>query len=82
MYYIRKQLFSDASLFLLRSCISIFIFEELTTYTVKKRLTMFPSPAGMSLTKLSPAGNNLIIPGPPGQGVFGYSASRLGRENR
>jgi hypothetical protein len=24
---------------------------------------IFPSPAGMSLTKLSPAGNNLIIPG-------------------
>jgi hypothetical protein len=37
-------------------------------YTVKKRLTVFPSPAGMSLTKLSLAGNNLII---PGQAEFG-----------
>jgi hypothetical protein len=34
----------------------------------KKRLAIFPSPAGMSLTKLSLAGNNLII---PGQGEFG-----------
>jgi hypothetical protein len=30
--------------------------------TVKKRLAIFPSPAGMSLTKLSLAGNYLIIP--------------------
>jgi hypothetical protein len=29
----------------------------------KKRLAIFPSPAGMSLTKISLAGNNLIIPG-------------------
>jgi hypothetical protein len=28
----------------------------------KKRLSFFPSPAGMSLTILSLAGNNLIIP--------------------
>ncbi len=34
-------------------------------YTVK--IVFFPSPAGMSLTKLSLAGNNLII---PGQGEF------------
>jgi hypothetical protein len=27
-------------------------------YTVKKRLGIFPSPAGMSLTKLSLAGND------------------------
>jgi len=31
-------------------------------YTVKKRLAIFPSPAGMSLTKLSLAGNDLPIP--------------------
>jgi hypothetical protein len=31
-------------------------------YTLKK-VKGFPSPAGMSLTKLSLAGNNLIIPG-------------------
>jgi hypothetical protein len=37
-------------------------------YTLKKRLAVFPSPAGMSLTKLSLAGNNLIL---PGQGEFG-----------
>ncbi len=36
-------------------------------YTVKK-VGDFSSLAGMSLTKLSMAGNNLII---PGQGVFG-----------
>jgi hypothetical protein len=30
-------------------------------YTVKKRLAVFPSPAGMSLTKLSLGGNNLIF---------------------
>jgi hypothetical protein len=29
----------------------------------KKWLSFFPYPAGMSLTKLSMAGNNLIIPG-------------------
>jgi hypothetical protein len=34
-----------------------------TLYTVKKRLSIFPSPAGMSLTKLSLAGYNLIITG-------------------
>ncbi len=34
----------------------------------KKRLLYFPSPAGMSLTKLSLAGNNLIT---PGQGEVG-----------
>jgi hypothetical protein len=34
----------------------------------EKKLTIFPSPAGMSLTKLSLAGNSLII---PGQGEFG-----------
>jgi hypothetical protein len=40
-------------------------------YTVKKekRLTFFPSPAGMSPVKLSLAGNNLII---SGQGEFGW----------
>jgi hypothetical protein len=34
-----------------------------TRYTVKKRLAIFPSPAGMLLTKLSLAGNNLLFPG-------------------
>jgi hypothetical protein len=38
-----------------------------STYTVKKGIR-FPSPAGMSLTKLSLAGKNLII---PVQGEFG-----------
>jgi hypothetical protein len=37
-------------------------------YTVKKRLIIFLSPAGMLLTKLSLAGNALIV---PGQGEFG-----------
>jgi hypothetical protein len=35
----------------------------------KNRLAIFPSPAGISLNKLSLSGNNLII---PGQGEFGY----------
>jgi hypothetical protein len=38
------------------------------TIHCKKRLPFFPSPAGMSLTKLSLARNNLII---PGQGEIG-----------
>ncbi len=37
--------------------------EILFECNVKKRLAIFPSPAGMSLIKLSPAGN-------PGQGKF------------
>jgi hypothetical protein len=32
-----------------------------TEHTLKKRLSIFPSPAGMSLAKLSLAGDNLII---------------------
>jgi hypothetical protein len=40
---------------------------RLETNTVKKRLAVFSSPAGMSLTKLSLAGNYYII---PGQGEF------------
>ncbi len=40
---------SDAYMFLTRQ------------YTVKKGFAVFPSPAGMSLTKLSLAGNNLSI---------------------
>ncbi len=39
-----------------------------TGHTVKKRFTIFPSPAGMSLTKLSLVVNNFIF---PGQGEFG-----------
>ncbi len=39
-----------------------------TPCTVKKRLATFPSPARMSLTKLSLGGNNLII---STQGEFG-----------
>ncbi len=41
----------------------------------KKRLAIFPSSAGMSLSKLSLAGNNLII---PLQGEFGYSDDPAG----
>jgi hypothetical protein len=44
------------------------MFIYLFIYAVKKRLAVFPSPAGMSLTKLSLAENNLII---PLQGEFG-----------
>jgi hypothetical protein len=38
-------------------------YRPIANYTVKKRLAVFPSPAGTSLTKLSLAGNNLINPG-------------------
>ncbi len=41
----------------------------------KKRLATFPSPAGMSLSKLSLGGNNLIF---PAQGRVWYVTSRLG----
>jgi hypothetical protein len=43
------------------------ILANLCTVHCKKRFAIFPSPAGMSLTKLSLAGDNLII---PGQGEF------------
>ncbi len=49
---------------------------ERRPFTVKK-LSFFPSPAGMSLTKL--AGNNLII---PGRGEFGKSHPGWGRDKR
>ncbi len=45
----------------------------------KKRFVIFPSPAGMSFTKLSLDGNNLII---PVQGEFGKWHPGWGRENR
>ncbi len=45
----------------------------------KKRLATFPSPAGMSPTKLSLVGNNLII---AAQGEFGKWHPCWGRENR
>ncbi len=36
--------------------------DERAQYNVKK-IIVFPAPAGMSLTKLSQGGNNLIVPG-------------------
>ncbi len=47
--------------------------------TLSKNVIDFPSPAGLSLTKLSLAGNNQLI---PGQGEFGYWHPGWGRENR
>ncbi len=41
---------------------------NIIAYTVKKRLAIFLSPVGMSLTKLSLAENNLFF---SGQGEFG-----------
>jgi hypothetical protein len=41
---------------------------KVPVHTLKKRLMIFPSPAGMSLTKLPLGGNNLVI---SGQGEFG-----------
>ncbi len=51
----------------------------LHTVHCKKRFAVFPSPAGMSLTKPSLAGNNLII---PVLGEFGKWHPGWGRENR
>ncbi len=45
----------------------------------KKRLAVFPSPAGMSLIKLSLTGNDLII---SGLEEFGKNHSGWRRENR
>jgi hypothetical protein len=45
-----------------------FAVSENPTVHCKKRFAIFPSPAGMSLTKLSQDGNTLII---PAQGDFG-----------
>ncbi len=44
-------------------------------YTLQKKVTNFRSPSGVSLTKLSLAGNNLIIPLP---GRVWFVTSRLG----
>jgi hypothetical protein len=52
----------------LRRSINQRIYHLCYTVHCKKILAVFPSPAGMSLTKLSLAGNNLII---SGQGEFG-----------
>jgi hypothetical protein len=45
-----------------------FIYFDQVSILCKKSLSVFHSPAGMSLTKLSLAGKNLII---PSQGKFG-----------
>jgi hypothetical protein len=37
-------------------------------YTLQKRLSIFPSPAGMSLTKLFPARESLVSDIPAGDG--------------
>jgi hypothetical protein len=44
------------------------LFCKKEEFAVKKRLAVSLFPAGMSFTKLSLAGNNLIF---PGQGEFG-----------
>jgi hypothetical protein len=51
---------------------------KISTVHCKKRLAVFPSPAGMSLSELSLAGNNLII---PAYGEFGKLHPGWGREN-
>ncbi len=45
-------------------------FRHLKNVLACKKGIVFPSPAGMSLTKLSLAGNNLVI---PGQEEFGIN---------
>ncbi len=53
------------------------LYKSVHSLHCKKRLAVFPSPAGMSLTKLSLAGNNLII---PTQGEFGKWHPGWGRK--
>jgi hypothetical protein len=50
------------------------VYVSRTVHTVKKRLAIFPSPAGMSLTKLSLDGKILLLP--PGR--VWLVTSRLG----
>ncbi len=47
----------------LYGCVWHFDGLDYATLHCKKRLPIFPPPAGMSLTKLSLAGNNLNFPG-------------------
>ncbi len=68
-----KYIFSKRNI--IKFCFdSIFRFG---TVHCKKCLSIFPSPAGMSLTKLSLVGKNLII---PVQGEFGKWHPGWGRE--
>jgi hypothetical protein len=50
------------------------VFFTHTNIHCKKRFAVFPSPSGMSQTKLSLAGNNYII---PGQRLFGLEIANL-----
>ena len=52
------------ALFVLAGLNTAFISSITQSMSCKKGLAVFPSPAGMSLTKLSPAGNNLPSPSP------------------
>ncbi len=52
------------------NAMSAAFFRQVSTLHCKKRFVIFPSPAGLSLTKLSLAGNNLIIPGTNGVANF------------
>jgi hypothetical protein len=55
--------------------LSPYIHFTVVQYIVKKKLSFFQSPAGMSVINLSRVGINLIF---PGQGEFGLVTSRLG----
>jgi hypothetical protein len=46
---------------------------DLTQYTVKKRLAIFPPPAGISLINLSLAGNTVIEIFPARESLIGTS---------
>jgi hypothetical protein len=50
-------------------------------HTVKKRFAIFPSPAGLSLTKLSVAGNNLYKTSlfPPRESLVSDNPARDGK---
>jgi hypothetical protein len=55
-----------------------YVFNLPIENTTVKKVKDFPVPAGMSLTKLSLAGNNSII---PGKEEFGKWHADWGREN-
>ncbi len=73
-YYLRQKEWCN----IITSCAS-FISKLLEHLHCKKRVAVFPSPDGMSLTKLPLAWNNLII---PGQGEYGKWHPGWRRENQ
>jgi hypothetical protein len=64
---------------MVRCCCSVLLLIRIKCIHCKKKLSFFPSPAGMSLTKLSLAGNNLINKSRPGRVWLVTSRLRTGK---